>query len=175
MTFTISTVTKTIIRLVGGAGVAALLTIAYTMWHDSDAKSAAYGENKALLRITTKQLEESKDDIQKLKNEKADLQTVIDGLRQDLLSEQLDNRYNKKLLNEANAKTSQLETNVAKLVALVRTSDPCAPLREEIRELEEQLQTPDWDGRKLNPRQTEQARSSLDKKYTSLDTCLSRN
>ncbi|WP_178122717.1 hypothetical protein [Pseudomonas sp. ANT_J28] len=174
MTLTASSVIKGTIQVVlGGAGVAALLTIAYTMWHDSNEKSTAYGENKAALAFTNGQLVESKSENEKLKAEKESLQKQIDELRQQLLTEQNNSRYDKKLLDESDVKSKQLEVYVAQLSTSLRNSDPCAPLRKEISSLEAELQRPSYVLPRLSDGQRAQAQSSLDKKYNSLDVCQS--
>jgi len=172
MTLTASSVIKGTLQVVlGGAGVAALLTIAYTMWHDSNEKSAAYGENKAALAFTNGQLAESKSENEKLKAEKESLQKQIDELRQQLLTEQNNSRYDKKLFDESDAKSKQLEQRVIQLSAALKNADPCAPIRSEISSLEEVLQRPPYVIPRLNDVQRAQAQSSLDKKYVSLDVC----
>jgi predicted RNase H-like nuclease (RuvC/YqgF family) len=174
MTLTVSGAIKTTVQVVlGGAGVAALLTIAYTMWHDSNEKSAAYGENKASLAFTKGQLAESKSENEKLKAEKEGLQQQIDDLRKQLLTEQNDNKYDKKLLDESDLKSKQLEERVAQLSVSLKNSDPCAPLRKEISSLEQELQRPPYVLPQLNDVQRTQAESSLEKKYNSLDVCQS--
>ena len=159
--------------LFGGAGVVALVTIAYTMWIDSNERSAAYGESKASLAFMTGQLVESKSENQKLKIEKGNLQLQIDDLRKQLLTEQSENKYDKKLLDESELKTKQLEERVAYLSVSLKNADPCAPLRKEINALEKDLQRPDYMGPRLTATQRAQGQSSLDKKYRSLDVCQS--
>jgi len=177
MAFNISGAFKTIIQVVLGgagiAGVAALLTIAYTMWHDSTERSAEYGENRAALAFTKGQLVESKSENEKLKAEKGSLQLQIDELRKQLLTEQNDNKYDKKLLDESELKTKQLEERVAQMSAALKNSDPCAPIRKEITELEEELQRPSYVIPRLSEIQRAQGESSLEKKYRSLDVCQS--
>ncbi|MCI1736263.1 MAG: hypothetical protein LKM38_02540 [Pseudomonas veronii] len=174
MTLTASGVFKATIQVVlGGAGVAALLTIAYTMWHDSNEKSTAYGENKAALAFANGQLVESKAENEKLKTEKGNLQQQIDELRQQLLTEQINNRYDKKLLDESDEKSKKLEGYVAQLTTSLKNSDPCAPIREEITSLEEELQRPSYILPRLSDVQRAQGQSSLEKKYNSLDVCQS--
>ncbi|MET0775452.1 MAG: hypothetical protein ABWZ65_08190 [Pseudomonas mandelii] len=174
MTLTVSDAIKTTVQVVlGGAGVAALLTIAYTMWHDSNEKSAAYGENKASLAFTKGQLAESKSENEKLKAEKGGLQQQIDDLRKQLLTEQNENKYDKKLLDESDLKSKQLEELVAQLSVSLKNSDPCAHLRKEISSLEQELQRPPYVLPRLNDVQRAQAQSSLEKKYNSLDVCQS--
>lgn len=75
MTHATSGILKAIVQLVfGGAGVAALITIAYTMWHDSNERSTAFGENKAALAFSNGQLVESKAENERLKAERGQLQ-----------------------------------------------------------------------------------------------------
>lgn len=174
MTWTASTIVKATIQTVlGGAGVAALLTIAYTMWHDSTEKSEAYGENKAALGFANGQLVESKAENERLKTEKESLQLQIDQLHQELLTEQANTKYGKKLLDESDQKAKQLEAYVAQLTTSLRNSDPCATLRKQIEDIEEQLQRPTYIVPRLSDLQREQAQSSLEKKYRSLDVCQS--
>ncbi|WP_163022920.1 hypothetical protein [Pseudomonas viridiflava] len=172
MTRSASGVLKAVAQFVfGGAGVAALVAIAYTMWHDSTEKSAAYGENKAALGYANGQLVEIKAENEKLKSEKVGLQQKIDGLRQELLTEQINNKYDKKLLDESNVRTKQLEAQAAQLNNSLRNSDPCAILRKDIGEIEAELQRPTYMMPRLTELQREQAKSSLEKKYKSLDVC----
>lgn len=174
MSFTALGLIKSIAKvLFGGAGVAALVTIAYTMWSDSNERSAAYGESKASLAFMNGQLVESKSENQKLKVEKENLQLQIDDLRKQLLTEQSENKYDKKLLDESELKTKQLEERVAHLSVSLINADPCAPLRKEINALEKDLQRPDFIVPRLSAIQRAQGQSSLEKKYRSLDVCQS--
>ncbi|MBP1085377.1 MULTISPECIES: hypothetical protein [Pseudomonas] len=174
MTRNASGIVKAAAQLIfGGAGVAALVTIAYTMWHDSTEKSAAFGKNEAALGFANGQLIETKTENEKLKVERANLQQQIDNLRQELLTEQINNKYDKKLLTESNLRTQQLETQVTQLGTSLRNSDPCAILRKDIGALEEELQRPSYSSASLNDLQRTQAQSSLEKKYNSLDVCQS--
>jgi chromosome segregation ATPase len=162
---------KTIFRIVEGATVVGILTLGYSMYHNSQEQSISYGENKAALEYKTGQLTDAKTENDKIKAENSFLLKQIEDLRQQVLAEQVNTKYTKKLLDEADAKSEQLEKNVALLTSALRNADPCAPLREDIRKLEEELQTPDYMSNHLNPAQREQAQSSLDKKYKSLDVC----
>jgi len=174
MTWNASTILKaTIQTLLGGAGVAALLTIAYTMWHDSTEKSEAFGQTKAALDFANGQLVERKAENERLKTEKGTLQLQVDQLRQELLTEQINAKYGKKLLDESDQKAKQLETSVVQLTMSLRNADPCAPLRKQIEEIEQELQRPTYVVPQLSDVQREQGQSSLEKKYRSLDVCQS--
>lgn len=174
MTSTASDFIKATFKVVlRGAGVAALVTIAYTMLKDANDRSTAYGENKASLAYTKGQLAESKSENEKLKAEKGSLQLQIDDLRKQLLTEQNDNKYDKKLLAESELKNKLLEERATQLSASLKNSDPCAPLRKEISSLEQELQRPPYVLPRLNDVQRAQAESSLEKKYKSLDVCQS--
>ena len=174
MTQANSGILKATVQLVfRGAGVAALITIAYTMWHDANERSTAFGENKAALAFANGQLTESKAENEKLKTEKGQLQQQIDDLRQQILTEQNNYRYDKKLLDESYEKSQKLEGYVAQLTAVLRNADPCAPIRQEITSLEKELQRPAYIVPQLSDVQRAQGQSSLEKKYKSLDVCQS--
>ncbi|MBF8692367.1 hypothetical protein [Pseudomonas fulva] len=162
-----------IVGTASAAGLAAIVTIAYTMWHDSKEESAANGENRAALAFTKGQLTEKTAENLKLKEEAAALQNRIEELRQELTTEQLNNRYDKRLLEESMAHQKELGTQVTQLKAALAKSDPCAPLRSAIDSLEESLQIPRYMDGHLNETQTRQAEVSLAKKYQSLDVCQS--
>lgn len=162
---------KRISRIVGGATVVGVLGLGYKMYHDSQQQLIASSENKAALEYKTGQLTEAKAENDKIKAENSVLLKQIEDLRQQVLAQQVDTKYTKKLLDEADAKSGELEKNVALLTAEIRNADPCAPIRADIRDLEEKLQVPDYIISHLNPVQREQAQSNLDKKYKSLDVC----
>ena len=168
-----SRITRTVLSILGGGSLVALLGLTYQIWHDADEKSAMYGENKAALAFASGQLSEIKAENERLKSEKLDLQKQIDNLRQELLTENTNNKYSKRLLDEGDNKTKQLETVVAQLSTSLKNADPCAPLRKDISDLEDQLQRPEYILPRLNATQREQAKVMLDKKYTSLDICQS--
>lgn len=173
MAISIPAVAKTLIRIsVQGAGVAALVTIAYTMWNDSKVESTTNGETKALLTITTKQLEESKIENLKLQEEKNHKQSVVDTLHQQLLAEQVDNKYTKKLLEEATTKIKAQEIQLEQLARLAKASDPCTPVRLQIAEIEELLQRSSLDAFSPKGVQREQLALSLSEKNKTLNICL---
>ena len=174
MAISILAVAKKIIRISAqGAVVAALVTIAYTMWNDSKVESTRNGETKALLTITTKQLEESKTENLKLQEEKNQKQSVVDTLHQQLLAEQVDNKYTKKLLEEANTKIKAQEIQLEQLARLAKASDLCTPLRLQIAEIEELLQRSTLDAFSPKGAQREQLVLSLSEKTKTLNICLS--
>lgn len=94
-------------------------------------------------------------------------------MSQQILTEQNNYRYDKKLLDESYEKSKKLEGYVAQLTAMVKNADPCAPIREEITSLEEELQRPTYVMPQLSEVQRAQGQSSLEKKYKSLDVCQS--
>ena len=174
MTQTRSGVFKVIIQILfKGAGAAALITIAYTIWHDSKEESIANGENRAALEFTKGQLAEKTAENLRLKGEIAALRRETDDLRQELITQQVNSRYDKKLLEESTTKQTQLNAQVVKLSSRLAKSDPCEALRAAIEDLERDLQVPTYRLQHLNEMQRKQAEVSLAKKYRSLDICLS--
>lgn len=172
MNITVSKISRGIFQLLVGGGFAAMAAIAYTIWHDSKEDAVAYGETKALLASTTEKLKESKAEIEKLVSEKKDIQQQADSFRQDLLAEQVDNKYNKRLLDESINKTKAQDTQLGQLVQIIKAGDPCAPIREEIKKIEDLLQQPSYDAFAPKEEQREQAKLNLEKKYRTLNTCL---
>jgi len=177
MAFSTSPMLRKIVQgsltLLGAAGSVAILSLVYTMWHDSREESAANGENRAALAFTKGRLTETTAENLKLKDEVAALQKRIDEARQELTTEQLNNRYDKRLLEESTTRQKQLETQVDQLRSSLAKSDPCAPLHAAIDGLERALQVPTYRLPHLNGMQRKQAEESLAKKYRSLDVCLS--
>lgn len=169
----VTAIVRGILGTASAAGLAAVVTIAYTMWHDSKEESAANGETRASLAFTKGQLAEKNAENLKLKDEIAVLRKTTDDLRQELITEQVNNRYDRKMLEESTTKQSQLSSQVVKLSSALAKSDPCAPLREAIDGLERDLQLPEHRLQHLNEMQRKQAEVSLAKKYQSLDVCLS--
>lgn len=177
MAFAASPVLKKIVKaglaIFGAASSVAILSLVYTMWHDSREESAANGETRATLAFTKGQLTEKTAENLKLKDEVAALQNRIEELRQELITEQLNNRYDKRLLEESTAHQKELDTQVTQLKTALAKADPCAPLRSAIDSLEQDLQMPSYVVGHLNEIQRKQAEVSLAKKYQSLDVCQS--
>lgn len=169
----VTPIVRGIVGTASAAGLAAVVTIAYTMWHDSKEESSINGETRAALAFTKGQLTEKTAENLKLKDEVAALQNRIEELRQQLTTEQLNNRYDKKLLEESTAHQKELDTQVTQLKIALAKSDPCAPLRSAIDSLEEDLQKPSYIFGHLNETQRKQAEVSLAKKYQSLNVCQS--
>jgi len=173
MALSIPAAARSFIRIsVQGAGVAALITIAYTMWNDSKVESSANGETKALLTITTKQLEESKAENLKLQDEKKQAQSTADNLYQQLLNEQVDNKYTKKLLGEANTKIRTQELQLEQLARLAKSTDPCAEVKLQISEIEKLLRRPSYDAFAPQGEQRDQLAVTLHEKNNTLNICL---
>ena len=173
MQHSISVLFKTLIRTsVQGAGVAALITIAYTMWSDSKAESASNAETRALLAITTKQFEESKVENLKLKEEKKQSQSTADNLYQQVLTEQADSKYTKRLLDEANTKIKALDIQLEQLVRLAKSNDPCADVKLQISEIEKLLRRPSYDAFAPQGKQRDQLAVTLTEKNNTLNICL---
>lgn len=158
--------------VLGSASVIALLTLTYTIWRDSKVDSIAYGETKALLSTTTDQLKEMKAENTKLTNETAELNRTIDGLRQSLLTEETDNRYNKRLLEESLAKTKAQDIQLEQISRLVKADDPCSPIRLQIAEIEKILRRPSYDAFAPQGEQRDQLAVNLNEKYKTLNACF---
>ncbi|WP_285409296.1 hypothetical protein [Pseudomonas sp. FR229a] len=161
--------------VLGSAGLIAVLTLTYTIWRDSKVDSIAYGETKALLSTTTDQLKEAKAENTKLTDEIAELRRTADGLRQRLLTEETDNRYNKRLLDESLAKTKALDIQLEQMSRLVKADDPCSPIRLQIAEIEKILRRPSYDAYAPQGEQREHLATNLNEKYKTLNACFGAN
>lgn len=161
--------------VLGSASLIALLTLTYTIWRDSKVDSVAYGETKALLATTIEQLKEAKSENSKLTDEITELKRAADGLRQNLLTEEMDNKYNKRLLDESLGKMKVQDVQLEQFSRLVKANEPCSPIRLQIAEIEKILRRPSYDAFAPQGEQREQLAVNLNEKYKTLNACFGSN
>lgn len=163
---------RIVMRVLGSASIIALFTLTYSIWRDSKVDSVAYGETKALLSTTTDQLKEAKAENLKLTDEIKELQRTVEALRQNLLTEETDNRYSKRLLEESLVKVKAQEIQLEQTARLVKTDDPCSLIRQQIVEIEKMLQKPGYDAFAPKGDQRKQLALNLNEKYRNLNACF---